>query len=79
MANRAFEIEKDKAKTVLMAYEESIGFMCGTSVLDKDGISACIRAAELIAFLQKRNMTLAEKLKNLYEVYVKYQRDHTGG
>lgn len=75
MANRAYEIEGENhnlppkdAKTVLLAYEESIGFMCGTKVLDKDGVSAAIRAAELIAFLNKRNMTLSEKLKNLYEV-----------
>ena len=76
MANRAHEIEEGNqnlspkdAKKVLLAYEESIGFMCGTKVLDKDGVSAAIRAAELIAFLNKRNMTLAEKLRNLYEVY----------
>eukprot|EP00094_Tigriopus_californicus_P008514 TCALIF_08206-PA protein Name:"Similar to PGM2 Phosphoglucomutase-2 (Homo sapiens)" AED:0.04 eAED:0.04 QI:1733/0.87/0.77/1/0.87/0.88/9/0/593 len=76
MGNRADEIEKEnpnlsesERKHVLLAYEEAIGFMCGTAVLDKDGISAGLRAAELIAFLGKRNQTLTDKLDALYTTY----------
>ncbi len=45
MANKALDLEQDSQNNdkVLMAYEESIGFMCGTRVPDKDGISAAIR------------------------------------
>ena len=70
MANRAYELEcnpdeNDKHK-VMMAFEESIGYMCGTQVLDKDGVSGAIRAAELIAYLDQMNMTLVDKLQDLY-------------
>ena len=30
MANRAHRFERDDGKTVLLCYEEAIGFMCGT-------------------------------------------------
>ena len=30
-------------KHVLFAFEEAIGFMCGSAVLDKDGVSAVAR------------------------------------
>ena len=67
MANKSDELERS-GKKVLLAYEEAIGFMCGTRVLDKDGVSALVRAMELMAFLSRRNMTLNDKLNNLYQV-----------
>lgn len=53
-------------KHVLFAYEEAIGFMCGTAVLDKDGISAGIRVAEMAAFLSSNGMSLRDKLDDLF-------------
>ena len=38
-------------------------------VLDKDGVSAALRAAELMAFLDSNGYTLSQKLK---EIYLKY-------
>ena len=68
MGNRSYDIITEYPdKTVLLAYEEAIGFMCGTRVLDKDGISAGIRAAELIAYLAKKNMTLLDMLNEIYD------------
>lgn len=70
MANQAWDLESsDHSKKVLLAYEEAIGFMCGTQVLDKDGISAALRAAELMAFLDTKELTLSQKLKELYIEY----------
>ena len=70
MANQAWDLEsKGENKKVLLAYEEAIGFMCGTQVLDKDGISAALRAAELMAFLDCQGLTLSQKLKELYQEY----------
>ena len=71
MANLAYDIEKNKEeqknkKKVILAFEESIGYMCGTQVLDKDGVSGAIRAAELIAYLDQMNKTLLDKLHDLY-------------
>ena len=75
MANLAYDIEKthnikenlQNKKKVILAFEESIGYMCGTQVLDKDGVSGAIRAAELIAYLDKMDKTLLDKLHDLYK------------
>ena len=69
MANKAYELEQNSEIKVLLAYEEAIGFMCGTQVLDKDGISAAIRASELIAFLDNKGLTLVDKLTEIYKEY----------
>ena len=67
MGNRAYDLEQNPDNKVLLAYEEAIGFMCGTQVLDKDGISAAIRAAELIAFLEIKGRTLNDQLDEIYK------------
>ncbi|XP_056183579.1 glucose 1,6-bisphosphate synthase isoform X2 [Falco biarmicus] len=59
----------DNGKEVLFAFEESIGFMCGTSVLDKDGVSAAVVIAEMATYLEGKNLTLAQKLIEIYETY----------
>lgn len=65
MGNRASELIKS-GKTVLFAYEEAIGFMCGPHVLDKDGVSAATRVAEMAAYLQTIGLTLIDKLDEIY-------------
>ncbi|XP_053564734.1 glucose 1,6-bisphosphate synthase isoform X2 [Bombina bombina] len=59
----------DNGKTVLFAFEESIGYMCGTSVLDKDGVSAAVVAAEMATYLDSKNINMAEQLVKIYETY----------
>jgi phosphomannomutase len=67
MGNRAIDL-RNSGKTVLLAFEESIGYMCGTKVLDKDGISASVILAEMAVYLHKNEKrTLAEKLDWIYE------------
>ncbi|XP_023704077.1 phosphoglucomutase-2 isoform X3 [Cryptotermes secundus] len=68
MGNMAAELQ-GQGKTVLFAFEEAIGFMCGTEVLDKDGVSAAIRVAEMAAFLSNKGMTLKGKLHELFSMY----------
>ncbi|XP_040195776.1 glucose 1,6-bisphosphate synthase [Rana temporaria] len=59
----------DKGKTVLFAFEESIGYMCGTAVLDKDGVSAAAVVAEMATYLDGINMSLNQQLVQIYEKY----------
>uniref|UniRef100_A0A8C0WBU0 Alpha-D-phosphohexomutase alpha/beta/alpha domain-containing protein n=1 Tax=Castor canadensis TaxID=51338 RepID=A0A8C0WBU0_CASCN len=59
----------EKGKEVLFAFEESIGFLCGTSVLDKDGVSAAVVIAEMASYLETSNVTLKEQLSKVYEKY----------
>ena len=66
IANRADALRKE-GKSVLFGFEEAIGFMCGDFVLDKDGVSACLIAAEVIAWLDKQGLTVQQQLENLFK------------
>ncbi|XP_022091573.1 glucose 1,6-bisphosphate synthase-like isoform X2 [Acanthaster planci] len=68
MGNRADELTK-QGKMVLFAYEEAIGFMCGTEVIDKDGVSAAALMGQLAAYLASSNITFTEKLQEIYQTY----------
>lgn len=73
MGNEADRLIRN-GETVLFAFEEAIGFMCGSAVLDKDGVSAAATLGELISNLHKSNKTLLDKLK---EIYLEYGYHHT--
>lgn len=69
MGNKAVQLLNSNKK-VLYAFEESIGYMFSTIVLDKDGISAATHLATLCCYLKEiENITLTEKLNRLYEEY----------
>ena len=68
MGNKAEALMKND-EVVLFAYEEAIGFMCGTEVLDKDGVSASVVVTELIRHLETVGRTLTDQLENLYRQY----------
>ncbi|KAJ8298163.1 hypothetical protein KUTeg_024694 [Tegillarca granosa] len=68
MGNRADALLKE-GKHVLFAFEEAIGFMCGSSVLDKDGVSAAMVCSELTTFLYNQNLTLYKQLELIYQKY----------
>uniref|UniRef100_A0A1I8HG75 Phosphoglucomutase-2 n=1 Tax=Macrostomum lignano TaxID=282301 RepID=A0A1I8HG75_9PLAT len=54
---------------VVFAFEEAIGFMCGSAVLDKDGVSAAAVCAELVNRVYSEGKTLAAKLAEIYAEY----------
>lgn len=68
MGNKAEALMKND-EVVLFAYEEAIGFMCGTEVLDKDGVSASVVVTELIRHLEATGRTLTDQLEDLYRQY----------
>ncbi|XP_048776238.2 phosphopentomutase-like [Ostrea edulis] len=68
MGNLATELQT-QGKTVLFAFEEAIGFMCGTHVLDKDGVSAAMVMSELATYLYNNGTTLYNKLEEIYKTY----------
>lgn len=71
MGNRADDLIK-AGKRILLAFEEAIGFMCGTTVLDKDGVAAALRCAELTAYLNSMEppVTLTQQLQKIYDTLV---------
>ena len=61
----------EKGEEVLFAFEEAIGFMFGTRVLDKDGVSGAAVTGEIAAYLYSHGQTLSSLLE---EIYLKYGR-----
>lgn len=59
----------DKTKKFLCGGEESFGFMHGDFVRDKDGLSACVLAAEMVSFYKAQNKDLGDVL---YDLHVKH-------
>uniref|UniRef100_A0A4W4HEW9 Phosphoglucomutase 2-like 1 n=1 Tax=Electrophorus electricus TaxID=8005 RepID=A0A4W4HEW9_ELEEL len=68
IGNKIHELAKT-GKEVIFSFEESIGFLCGSMVLDKDGVSAAAVVAEMAAYLHTKNVTLTQQLQNIYEIY----------
>lgn len=45
------------------------GYMCGTNVLDKDGISAAVLMAEAAVHLEQQGKTLYDQLQTIFQTY----------
>lgn len=56
----------------VFGYEEAIGYCCGDRVRDKDGISAALVAAELIAKLKADGLTVWDRMDDLALVHGAY-------
>jgi phosphomannomutase len=64
IANRAMELEKT-GKRFVFGYEEALGYTVGDVVRDKDGVSAAVVMAELVAWLRGRGQTLLDRLESI--------------
>lgn len=67
MGNIAVDLIRD-GKDVIFAFEEAIGFMVGTAVLDKDGVSAAAHVAQMTTTLYGEGISLNKQLDRLYEM-----------
>jgi phosphomannomutase len=75
IANRAMELEKE-GFTFVFGYEEALGYTVGDVVRDKDGVSAAVIMAEVVATLRARGKTVVEELEAIarrYGLYVSQQ------
>ncbi|XP_030387011.1 phosphoglucomutase-2 [Scaptodrosophila lebanonensis] len=69
MGNKAFEL-LTLGKNVLFAFEESLGYMIFSNLMDRDGVSAACHIATMACHLRTtRNITLIEKLREIYDRY----------
>jgi phosphomannomutase len=59
---RARELERGGYRCIL-CFEEAIGYAVGDVVHDKDGISAAVVFAEVVAMLRERGRTVADELE----------------
>ena len=68
MGNRFIELTA-AGYDVIFVYEEAIGFMYGSVVYDKDGISACVAIREMTSWLYDLGSTLTHQLQEIYYEY----------
>lgn len=62
------EIEK-QANRFILGFEESIGFLTGTKVRDKDAVNAALLFAEMCDEYYKMGFNMSEWMENLYRMY----------
>jgi phosphomannomutase len=68
IANRAMDLERE-GKRFVFGYEEALGYTVGDVVRDKDGISAAVIAAEMVAWLRDQGRTLQDELDAIHRTY----------
>merc|ERR1712000_241914 len=77
MGTRTQEIEESNSssnanKEVIFAFEEAIGFMCGSRVRDKDGVTAAAVFCDMIQHQKAKegkSWTLQSQLQQIYQQY----------
>ncbi len=67
--------DKDGEYKFILGYEESIGFLVGDKVRDKDAINAAMFLAEAVAFYKTKGLTLIDVLNNLFKKYGYYREE----
>jgi len=70
----ALDVEARSDKMFLFGYEESIGFLFGRLVRDKDAVVSAMLIAEMVGYHKKRGRSLLEELESVYKEYG-YHRD----
>ena len=69
LAQKKDQLEASGEGTVIMAYEESYGYMLGDFVRDKDAVTASLMLTEMAAWYADQGMTLYDALQALFEKY----------
>jgi phosphoglucomutase len=68
ICNKAEDLEKEGG-IFLFGYEESIGYLTGNFVRDKDAVISAMLVCEMAAYYKKRGLTLLAVLEKLYQQY----------
>ena len=66
-------VEEKEKKSFLFGYEESIGYLTGDFVRDKDAVISAMLITEMTAYYSKKGFNLLQILDNLYEKYGYYE------
>jgi phosphomannomutase len=66
IGNAAMDYEREHGGRFVMGYEEALGYSVGPLVRDKDGVSAALVFAELVAWNRARGRSVAEHLDDIY-------------
>ncbi|MBQ9974265.1 MAG: phospho-sugar mutase [Oscillospiraceae bacterium] len=69
LAQKKDQLEASGEGNVLMAFEESNGYMYGDYVRDKDAVTAALVLTEMAAWYADQGMTLNDAMESLYKKY----------
>jgi len=72
ICGKANEFDVTGEKTFIFGYEESIGYVYGTMVRDKDAVNTSMFIAEMAALYKKQGKTILDVLEELYETHGYY-------
>jgi len=67
--NAALDLSEEGHGDLTLGYEEALGYSIGTTVRDKDGISAAVAFATLAGQAAARDKTVLDTLGELYRTY----------
>ncbi|MEA2022033.1 MAG: phospho-sugar mutase, partial [Candidatus Caldatribacteriota bacterium] len=73
ICNMKKNVQEKEGKEFLFGYEESIGYLAGNFVRDKDAVMSAMFISEMAAFYQKQGLNLLQVLDNLYKKYGYYE------
>lgn len=76
IGEQILHLEQDNEKERYMfGFEESCGYLPGTHVRDKDGISACLLISQMTAMYKRQGKDLIDVLDGLYNKFGFYKND----
>lgn len=61
--------DESKEKKFIFGYEESIGYVIGDNIRDKDAIGTSMIVAEMAGYLKKRNLKIKNYIEEIYKKY----------
>ena len=73
ICNMVKTVQEKEGKEFLFGYEESIGYLTGDFVRDKDAVISAMLIAEMAAYYLKNGFNLLQVLEDLYKKYGYYE------
>lgn len=73
ICNMEKKVQEKEGKEFLFGYEESIGYLTGDFVRDKDAVISAMLIAEMAAYYLKNGLNLLQVLEDLYKKYGYYE------
>lgn len=67
------KLENDESQEFVFGFEESLGYLVGTYVRDKDATVASMMVCEMTSFYKKQGKTLLDRLNEIYEEFGFYE------
>jgi len=75
ICNMEKNVQEKEGKKFLFGYEESIGYLTGDFVRDKDAVISAMLIAEMAAYYLKNKLNLLQVLEGLYQKYGYYEEN----